>query len=64
MDQRTLDNIITRLIVEGNENGKQVKLSEAEIRLLCLESRRLFLSQPNLLELSAPIKICGEYTFV
>ncbi|XP_078445099.1 serine/threonine-protein phosphatase PP1-like [Wolffia australiana] len=60
MAQSLLDDIITRLLVGGNEGGKQVKLSEAEIRLLCLESRSLFLSQPPLLQLSAPIKICGD----
>ncbi|CAA7398409.1 unnamed protein product [Spirodela intermedia] len=60
MDKRLLDDIISRLLVGGSECGKQVKLSEAEIRTLCVESRRLFLSQPNLLQLSAPIKICGD----
>ncbi|CAA6662038.1 unnamed protein product [Spirodela intermedia] len=59
MDKRLLDDIISRLLVGGSECGKQVKLSEAEIRTLCVESRRLFLSQPNLLQLSAPIKICA-----
>ncbi|MCP8971424.1 hypothetical protein NK662_23235, partial [Ectobacillus sp. SYSU M60031] len=36
--------------------GKQVQLSESEIRQLCTVSREIFLSQPNLLELEAPIK--------
>ncbi|MQM05468.1 hypothetical protein Taro_038284 [Colocasia esculenta] len=58
MDGRILDDIIGRLLEGGRGGGKQVALSEAEIRQLCVESRRVFLSQPNLLELSAPIKIC------
>ena len=30
-----------------------------EIRQLCLTAKEIFMSQPNLLELEAPIKICG-----
>ncbi|BBG98008.1 type one serine/threonine protein phosphatase 4 [Prunus dulcis] len=40
--------------------GKQVQLSESEIKQLCVASREIFLQQPNLLELEAPIKICGD----
>jgi serine/threonine-protein phosphatase PP1 catalytic subunit len=36
-----------------------VNLTESEIRSLCIKSREIFLSQPMLLELEAPIKICG-----
>jgi len=35
-------------------------MSEAEVRGLCLKSREIFLQQPILLELEAPLKICGE----
>uniref|UniRef100_A0A8C4KXK0 protein-serine/threonine phosphatase n=1 Tax=Equus asinus asinus TaxID=83772 RepID=A0A8C4KXK0_EQUAS len=35
-------------------------LQENEIRGLCLKSREIFLSQPILLELEAPLKICGD----
>ena len=34
-------------------------MTEAEIRALCNKSREIFLSQPILLELEAPLKICG-----
>ena len=37
-----------------------MQLTENEIRGLCLKSREIFLSQPILLELEAPLKICGE----
>ncbi|KAL3638721.1 hypothetical protein CASFOL_016628 [Castilleja foliolosa] len=57
MDESALDDIIRRLL-EG-KGGKQVKLSEAEIRRLCVNARQILLSQPNLLHLSAPIKICA-----
>ncbi|OAY69681.1 Serine/threonine-protein phosphatase PP1 [Ananas comosus] len=61
MDPALLDDIIRRLLeVRTARPGKQVQLSEAEIRQLCNVSREIFLSQPNLLELEAPIKICGR----
>ena len=61
MDEATLDDIISRLLdVRNGRQGKQVQLTEAEIRNLCMASRDIFLQQPNLLELEAPIKICGE----
>lgn len=65
-----LDSIIDRLLeVRGSRPGKQVQLLEAEIRYLCTKSREIFISQPILLELEAPIKvrflaldwICIEY---
>ncbi|KAF9673562.1 hypothetical protein SADUNF_Sadunf10G0037000 [Salix dunnii] len=40
--------------------GNQVQLSEADIRQLCTASREIFLKQPDLLELAAPISICGS----
>ncbi|KAJ8513302.1 hypothetical protein OPV22_003736 [Ensete ventricosum] len=61
MDPTVLDGIISRLLeVKGGRPGKQVQLLEAEIRQLCVVSKELFLQQPNLLELEAPIKICGD----
>ncbi|KAL0911770.1 hypothetical protein M5K25_019932 [Dendrobium thyrsiflorum] len=60
IDSALLDDIINRLLeVRSARPGKQVQLSEAEIRQLCVVSREIFLQQPNLLELEAPIKICG-----
>ena len=35
-------------------------MTEIEVRALCLKSREIFLSQPILLELEAPLKICGD----
>jgi len=35
-------------------------MTENEVRALCLKSREIFLSQPILLELEAPLKICGD----
>lgn len=54
-----LDSIIDRLLeVRGSRPGKQVQLLEAEIRHLCQKAREIFISQPILLELEAPIKAC------
>lgn len=56
-----VDDIIERLLeVRNGRPGKQVQLREEEIRQLCNDARAVFMSQPNLLELEAPIKICGE----
>jgi len=53
--------IIDKLLdVRGARPGKQVTLTEAEIRFLCVKSREVFMTQPVLLELEAPIKICGD----
>jgi serine/threonine-protein phosphatase PP1 catalytic subunit len=43
--------------VRGSRPGKQVQLLESEIRHLCTKAREIFISQPILLELEAPIKV-------
>ncbi|KAI4372285.1 hypothetical protein MLD38_010532 [Melastoma candidum] len=58
MEISVLDDIIRRLL--DGKGGKQVQLSESEIRQLCINSRHIFSSQPTLLQLNAPIKICGD----
>ncbi|XP_051204985.1 serine/threonine-protein phosphatase PP1 [Lolium perenne] len=62
MDGNALEELIRRLL-DGKKNkgpGKKVQLSEAEIRHLCVAAKEIFLSQPNLLELEAPINVCGD----
>lgn len=55
-----VDDVIAKLLeVRGSRPGKQVNLTEAEIRGLCTGAREVFMNQPVLLELEAPIKICG-----
>jgi len=59
-NEADLDSIIDRLLeVRGSRPGKQVQLLEAEIRYLCTKAREIFISQPILLELEAPIKVCN-----
>ena len=58
-----MDDIIDRLLdVRTGRPGKQVNLTEQEIKQLCNQSREIFISQPNLLELEAPIKMCGGFS--
>lgn len=60
-----LDSIIDRLLeVRGSRPGKQVQLLEAEIRYLCTKAREIFISQPILLELEAPIKVGSNATLM
>ncbi|TYK24332.1 serine/threonine-protein phosphatase PP1 isozyme 4 [Cucumis melo var. makuwa] len=66
IEPAVLDDIIRRLTeVRSSRPGKQVQLSENEIKQLCAASREIFIQQPNLLELEAPVKICdihGQYS--
>ncbi|KAG5018247.1 hypothetical protein JHK87_014102 [Glycine soja] len=54
-----LDGLIERLLEVRKNRGKQIQLVESEIRSLCSTAKDLFLRQPNLLELEAPINVCG-----
>ena len=56
-----LDAMIQKLLdlKKAKSIPKQV-LTEAEIKGLCIKAREVFLSQPNLLDLEAPIKVCGD----
>ncbi len=56
-----VDHIIDQLLsVRGSRPGRQVTLTEAEVVFLCRKGREIFNQQPVLLELEAPIKICGD----
>jgi len=56
-----VDKIIEKLLsVKGSKPGKQVNLLESEIQGLVTRAREIFISQPILLELEAPLKICGD----
>ena len=46
--------------VGGTQPARNIQLAESEIRRLCLMCQDIFLEQPMLLELKAPLKICGE----
>lgn len=56
-----LDGLIERLLEARKCRGKRIQMSESEIRQLCITAKDVFLSQPNLLELEAPINVCGNF---
>lgn len=61
MEELKIDAILNRFLENrGTKPGKNVQLTEMEIKILCMKSREIFLSQPMLLELEAPLKICGD----
>ena len=57
-----LDEMITRLLdsAYSGKTTKAVCLKNAEIIAICNAVREVFLSQPALIELSAPVKIVGD----
>lgn len=55
-----LDDMISRLLKSARFSSKKLCLSHEEIRSICMASREIFLSQPVLLELAAPLKIVGD----
>lgn len=56
-----LENTIEKLLeVRGGKPGRLVQLMESELKSLCSKCREVFLTQPALLELEAPLKICGD----
>jgi hypothetical protein len=56
-----VDKILEKLLsVRGQKSGKSVNLTENEILGLCIQAREIFINQPILLELEAPLKVCGN----
>jgi serine/threonine-protein phosphatase PP1 catalytic subunit len=60
-DMEPVINITQRLLgLRGSPPGTLASLAEQEIKLLCQRVRPVLLAQPMLLELEAPLKICGD----
>ena len=58
-----IDDIIEKLLAIGETRHYQAKefpLSSWKVQLICSRARELFLDQPSLLRLQAPIKIVGD----
>ena len=63
MDRRAHNAVVTLCLfpaVRQSPPGTSVQLAVDEIAGLCKAAKEIFLSQPMLLELEAPLKICGE----
>ena len=60
-DDRWIDGMIDLLLSARNKKpGTPVDLSANDATQLCNQSREVFMQQPMLLELGAPITICGD----
>ena len=55
-----VDSLIDRLLGVGHKGGLAGCVNEAELVGLCGAAREVFLGQSALLELGAPLKICGD----
>ncbi|KAH7058192.1 Metallo-dependent phosphatase-like protein [Linnemannia elongata] len=57
-----IDDMISRLLDAGYSGkiAKSVCLKNSEILAICQAAREVFLSQPTLIELNAPVKIVGD----
>mmetsp|Transcript_15547 Transcript_15547/g.46610 ORF Transcript_15547/g.46610 Transcript_15547/m.46610 type:complete len:424 (-) Transcript_15547:71-1342(-) len=60
-DRRRVDSCIEQLLsVVDDPPGTEVHLLEEDLVWICRESRAVFLGQPILLEVGAPLNICGD----
>jgi len=60
-DEAWVDGIIdTMLSARAKKAGTPVEISQSDAMTLCNQTREVCMSQPMLLELGAPIKICGD----
>lgn len=57
-----IDDLISRLLDAGYSGkvAKAICLQNKEIVYICQQAREVFLSQPTLIELNAPVKIVGD----
>ena len=61
VNDEKVDGMITKLLeVRGKKPGKNVQRSEEDIKHLCVKSREVFISQPNLLEHLALADFLGQ----
>lgn len=60
-NQIDIDSILERLLsVRGNKPGKTVDLKEEEIKFLIDKAMVIFKEQKMLIELEAPLRVCGD----
>ncbi|KAL3809081.1 hypothetical protein ACHAXA_007866 [Cyclostephanos tholiformis] len=61
LSMEPIQSVAQRLLgLRGSPPGTLASLAEDEIKLLCQRVRPILLAQPMLLELEAPLKICGD----
>lgn len=60
-EELDVDDIVEKCLEgKGAKPGKLVQIAEGQLKALCTSVREVFLSQSALLELEAPLKICGD----
>jgi len=61
VDDLNVDEVIDKCLeARGAKPGKLVQIPEGQLKALCSQARDTFLSQSALIELEAPLKICGD----
>lgn len=61
MASNLVHNLIERLLtVKASNTQRQILIREEDIRVILTEARAVFMSQPMLLEITAPVRICGD----
>jgi serine/threonine-protein phosphatase PP1 catalytic subunit len=56
-----IDDVIDKCLeARGQKPGKLVQVPEGQLKALCTAAREVFMGQSPLLELEAPLKICGD----
>jgi serine/threonine-protein phosphatase PP1 catalytic subunit len=60
-EELNLDECIDKCLeARGQKPGKLVQVAEGQLKALCASVREAVLAQSSLLELEAPLKICGD----
>ena len=60
MVRLNIDSVIDKLLSVKSTRSRSVSLNEAEVKGIALLSREVFMSQPALIEIDAPVKISGD----
>ncbi|XP_054271147.1 serine/threonine-protein phosphatase alpha-2 isoform-like [Macrosteles quadrilineatus] len=56
-----INSIVERMLgARQLRSGRTVIIADYEVRYIIAKSRKIFISQPMLLELDAPLKVCGD----
>lgn len=61
MAKLDVDDFIHRLLDVGSLGGSLTRnVPETDLTALCAAAREVFLSQPALIEIESPVKVCGD----
>ncbi|VDK81483.1 unnamed protein product [Onchocerca ochengi] len=61
MMEVNVNDLILRLLSVGQPNtGLTKTVREPEIAALCYKTREIFMTQPSLIEIDPPVRVCGD----